>query len=135
MDHKDIPHIFQIRKNKSFFDIKTERNDIPCIFFSESAEVGISIVLKWIPEIVPITLLQSEVFPQKFFVVCHLNDERNIKCVLKISEKYSICFIFEMMTLLQQMEPNGRNEAPLSLALFLYINKIFSLFHSCRGFL
>jgi hypothetical protein len=65
-----VPNIVEIRKDKGFVNIKSYGNDILGVLSGELSNV-----------------VQSYILPQELLIVGHLNDDRDIECILKVLAK------------------------------------------------
>ena len=61
------PHIVQVREDEGFADVKTASDDVLCVFHSQT-----------------VALVQRQVLPEKFLVICHLHHPGHVEDVLQI---------------------------------------------------
>ena len=61
-----MANVVCVCEHKCFVDVKSNGNDILCIGNGKTVD-----------------FLNCEVFPKELFIICKLNDQWNIKCILQ----------------------------------------------------
>lgn len=85
MLYYSIPYVINVREDKRLFLVKATSYNIFGIFISQS-----------------VRLFTFQVLQEKFFIICQLDNQRNIESILKISEKKRQSLLFKVWWLQQE---------------------------------